>query len=255
MNTIPKTPIESLSQGLMGVWDCLKTPQLESELATRRRVTEWVSSPFPWHSDAFCNAMAELLSNGHQRLLLYLPEHFIPKYNDKESSEATNNYAETIVKQWNSLLNAVEPLANYTNGDTSLTKLISPAAIIARLLIKKELISVMSLSNQSIENIVSDNLTPELPTARSYDHKRNAWLEWERKRLLIRRMGKLLSDNIHIEPPLPHKIVPPTPYKRLSTQIYIAAIGYAIERDPYLYHTHKTNFINYMKIQNIVMKQ
>lgn len=210
LQAINQTPIESLFLGSIGVWDRLKTSKLEQQLHIRREAIKELNQNKKYEP------LTRLLLDGHERLLLYLPSFLIPEHTEYRQNEDTDNYIEAIISSFNTLLNSYEPRSNFTNGDYYFQQVVSPAAMVSRILVSKGLLSNNWIKDcydsrwydyDVIYNSYHDDLTTTLPE--DNDCERTKWITKEKRRLqlchrneeairLTKKLGDLRSLDVDI---------------------------------------------------------
>lgn len=188
-NTIPT---ESLFNGTVGIYGKLKS----NELLTRRHLLDELDNQ-QWCSNRnnIFRLITALLKNGQQQLLLYIPSFLIPSANENTNS-TTSDYINTILGVFYDSLENYVPRADFTNGDEpDKSGLISPYALIARLLVDKHLLpeSWMDSFDDIVKNSACDDLNVVLDQSDDINPKRDAWLKKERNRKRL----KLKSVNNH----------------------------------------------------------
>lgn len=187
---IPQTPAEAIFQGTAGVWNILHTADLDIELALRHSILEKLSAPVDPNKsriDALRPIYKDLttfLSGEHYRLFLYLPSTLIPNVDDRHDPIIAN-YIEAILYSFRQSLREITPRADITNGDEpDWFGFISPAAVVARILVQKGLLTEdwATFYNQGIKDSYADMLQVALPAGDPTYPKRDAWLKWEHQR-------------------------------------------------------------------------
>jgi predicted nucleotidyltransferase len=105
-------------------------------------------------------------SNFNQRLILYLPTELIPE-NPKNIELAASRFQTIYLHSWRNLLYNYDLRANFLDGDTEQSDMVSKAAHLIPILLKKGLISfkeIIDLFENSSDKILSDSILDTLPT-------------------------------------------------------------------------------------------
>lgn len=209
---IKPTPVESLYQNSAGVWDVLRTPQLSQELAIRHAIIDGLDAAIDPNVDRLTALLPiyELLTTALQknpRLFLYLPEGLIPHQSQYHEHDVVRRYIDTLLTVFSSLLHNYEPRANYTDGDEpDATPLISPAAVVARILVNKKLLTdnwhhwYCATSGNILYRSYVDDLETKLPDdLSSIDNpKRVEWIKREKLRRQKHATGQINYDEVPI---------------------------------------------------------
>jgi len=236
-----QTPIESLFYGTMGVWSTLKTPSLTQHLQHRYKALLNINKLTNQNQTnpeillPIYESLTKILSQNHDRLLLYLPSTLIPNHNKHQNHPIIENYTQQLKKSLKTILYDLEPRSNYTNGDeTSQPELISPAAITARILVTKNILPHNWTTHHTtqITKSYQDTLQTTLPQQDTTNPQRNKWLKTEHHRLATKttykttqNQEKQLSQNIN-QTTIQHYHNIITQNKKLNKIIYPIIILY-----------------------------
>ncbi len=105
-------------------------------------------------------------SNFNQRLIFYLPTELIPE-NPTNIELAASRFQTIYLHSWRNLLYNYDLRANFLDGDTEQSDMVSKAAHLIPVLLKKGLISfkeIIDLFKNSSDKILSDSILDTLPT-------------------------------------------------------------------------------------------